>query len=710
MNIANEPDGINISVLSNANIDIFPTNNLSTFSNTIPRHLFPDSNKQYAICVDSVNVSSKFEQNILPKDRRFPPIMCVPNDIEVYFATVLYIRHSPVVPMSSLTHFPFENRFYLEYKNYTTHTEVRDAFLSINPANFKHAHLFGVSRSGKFFIKLRATSYQTRRKYHFDKKRAQLIEKKIDEISAQQELRDALPVDAVDEDDIEEDKEKLPLHLLLNTYYTNQSYTHAYRAVSGQSYGNYVSNINSVITDLGKDNYIMDSGLNTLYLYKGFVDNWLHCSTDKFAKRFIDGVPYYVVLLTPGTTVLYPLTDSIKSFYPSLSNTLVLQCDQVTQEATSGQFSRNIAYITIDKCAKNWPFRCSKTFKVEKFCMLETNDLDRLTIKIRTLDNRVPPLDFGHASIVNLRLKEMPLEESESKFFITINSDDNIYGNVSNTVSNFSVKLPYIKTLYGRAEWKVGLSSLILPKRFPLRSGLVRKIIIVHFSRAAIYKLKEQNITSNVEQFQTDGDIDVPTTFTTADITTKQEETIPDYVHNVESFIFFLNTNNNTAKVLRASLVDNKTKFHLEFLHSNIGIVVHSELAYYMGLSMVGLNKRDFNFVNIIGNNESYTFPNSHRFNENYPSSLFVYSDIIAERLVGGKPLQVLKILPVSFAEESDVLHYEFENVQFHKITRKYLDILSFKITSHDGNDISTSLRPEEDALNHAILTLVFVK
>ena len=151
-----EDDGVIVTLLSNGSMSQYPENTLSTFSNRVPPQMFHGENKKYAISLESINVSTNFSQEILPIDTRYPPVFCVPRYLESYVRDMLKINgDNTTVPMSTLSHFHQDNRFYLEYKNCITPRDVKYSFNKLNAHKLRYVHLFGVDGgTGAFFMRL----------------------------------------------------------------------------------------------------------------------------------------------------------------------------------------------------------------------------------------------------------------------------------------------------------------------------------------------------------------------------------------------------------------------------------------------------------------------------------------------------------------------------------------------------------------------------
>ncbi len=1060
--------GVVVTLLSNANMEEYPDNTLTTFTNKLPESMLKGEIKQYAISLESINTSTHFGQDILPVDKRYPPVMCVPNVLEKYVTDMLQIYHDTTEPMSMLSHFHHNTRFYMEYKNYLTPREVRDTLKYTNRMKMRYVNMFGVDgRTGAFYMKLKGkdirANYDTTVKYIAhryiemevmkmvkmrimaeedarkeqerieaekeakriaaeeeakriaaeeearriaaeeearriaaeeearriaaeeearriaaeeearriaaeeearriaaeeeakriaaeeearriaaeeearriaaekeekkrkakeeleNRKRAkkkkvekllddmlEILKKKttqdtnvvwdkvsevvvtmhepveevtedtdpaveqVEDVTVQEPVEEVAedtdpaveqvedvtvqePVEEVAEDTdpaveqvedvtveepVEEEEEeertessvvaedtdpaveqggeetdpllkkmkhvtellkimtereeertqpsipedteprsrtrrsaiyipqsieqkvkeistqlydtlyaqllldvrevggivypdKLLLdtyrqkHLLINTTMPKVMGRHAYRLFNAaeKAYGQYVYD---VLYDVGmlqytelidftgiEERYRFGNTHHTIYVYKGFLDNWLRMQDINLVDAtvvYIDNVPYYKKVVSERHALMMRGENATtKAFIPSFNDTFVVQCDQIQQQLHSRGFTRNLAYFTIDAKAKVWPYRHAEAFVSQQMCPLEGNDLKKLTVRIRTLENTVPKLQPGQCTIVKLKLRET--KKMDTGFYVTANSKDNVYELMQNTVADFTVKLPYPKALYGHEDWFVGLFSLIIPNRYPLPEDIhEKKIMYCRFKPENPTVPFTFSIDDFVEKLNNGSTYKVPTLFRESNDKIVGMEAVPRYVHDAKSLAYFFNTSQIASKYVKVSLVEHDTKISIKFQRFNYGIILPSKLAYFMGMSVVGVEKTEY--VHIIANDvtNEYTFPVAHRFKEKNPSSIFVYSDMITESLVGGVPLQVLKIIPVPSENDSTVMTFRPDTVEYHKVNRKFLDLLHFKIRSHDGSTISVVPRDGENIINETIMTLHFIQ
>lgn len=373
--------------------------------------------------------------------------------------------------------------------------------------------------------------------------------------------------------------------------------------------------------------------LNYLFFHPKFFDAIDIGSSDDFGKVWIDNEMYYVK---------YSKTP-LKS--RSFCQGLKIEIPKMIQICSSSidQESYNVKNIMrrFSVTEKDVGTYITKVFKNQTFFEI-SKDLTSFKINLCDESGEILVLNTGTPTYVKIQLspKEM------SHFPLYLRSDNIDTRGFENKPFKFNCPLPGTID-FNVGHWKVALQSISYINTLQM----LDEPFFVFYSEDR--SLEDKNRIKHM----------VPKNI-------KSLQKVTDFFFNELKHIV-------THEITKHGVIK------LEFL-KDARIIIAKDLAIVLGGErLVG---DDTYVLDIVGSpGTPFLFEKKPRFLPIFAQSLYLYSDICEETIVGETHSKLLKIVPLSHSNLNERVTYESVEMEYLELSRKEISCISFEIRTHTG-------------------------
>lgn len=281
----------------------------------------------------------------------------------------------------------------------------------------------------------------------------------------------------------------------------------------------------------------------------------------------------------------------------------------------------------------------------------------------------------------------------QNSFYVTLCSNGSLDCYPENTLSKFTVKLPYTVELSNNENWFVGLYSASIPK---FRYESTQKVSV-----------KISNLYGTF----------VNTPASIISLISCSKIFFDNIQKEVENKKFFNQYKDVKFKKLAIDKID-KSKFVSIPFTKSIDIYLEHSVEYSVKrlfnaiYTQIPEIKRDDVNKEFENNLKNPDLQNSHIFGNNTfeeiivnaSHKIFFYVDIIKPQIVNNTTARTLYIKPIKSSME-DNIEFNAQNVQYCGLEKFYINEISVLITDEHGNQINF-----EDGTNYTSLVLHFLK
>ena len=272
------------------------------------------------------------------------------------------------------------------------------------------------------------------------------------------------------------------------------------------------------------------------------------------------------------------------------------------------------------------------------------------------------PLAKGQPSIVSLKLTDSIPKAMEDSFMLTCTSapQEFFQNNSTHTFSNHftqPIQFPL------NSQYECALVSISVPSRFKLDFEPFERYIMMIF-------------------YKENGEVEA-----TKDIY------FPETLHSVSEVIAIFTSHVDT-KYLEVALINSTGCIVLKPMYK-MQMTIRGRFFQFLGGHH--MEEKVPNIIDIIryplGN---YTFARPPQFQYYIPSALWLYCSIVKPSLLSGQMLQVLRIIKSQSSDMgltgrnvAPVIHYNFENLQWHPVSKNMIHNIDFFMRDQSGAAIS---------------------
>lgn len=322
------------------------------------------------------------------------------------------------------------------------------------------------------------------------------------------------------------------------------------------------------------------------------------------------------------------------------------------------------------KFTLNSPY-CFYEVETKNFLQLSNTTLDSLDFQLVDNNNKQLELREGIPTLIKLHFKKM--DAFKKSFHVRISSGTKSNKN-GNDMQHFTVRMP--KTLYFNREWKVALSSILLPGRF-----------------CTFPEPQEIKFT-----YKHDGNLYIhKDTFPMRDMT---KEDLIEYINS-----YFAEHERKLGNVVE-KIGANEYEPSLEFKFHREGFFTLSEHA----CRVLGYGSEDFVYgkkrweIKFKPNERFARLKMSYGINVKYyrPNYILAYSNIVEPTPINAEMTNILKVFQVS--GDSSHMLYEFKHLEYHRLLNDIVDEIRIELRTHTGEYV----RFEKRSTSEVIVNLLF--
>ena len=415
------------------------------------------------------------------------------------------------------------------------------------------------------------------------------------------------------------------------------------------------------------------------------------------------GNQYYLVGGIGTYDYRYIVADkkfNINLFTP---NVIQIVCKNIIPNLSGSGHNYIIESLPLDysKRVTNFSPRSIKKYKIN------TTKINNVSITLTDEDNL--PLNFisGVPTIIKLKLVEM--NRNLTNFYIKTTNNDSKEIFRNNTCSSFYTKLP--KEIFLNDGWKVGLSSIYLPKNtHNVYKPMNNLIIEEYMSLKSDSPIREFNVEIIPGYY--DSSNTLRQTINACFFLQKIGLQFNINNHNGRFFISGYNIANDTA-------ISKDTVFKIKFHKKLLGLLgvtddflindtidhVFLTFCFYKTVDVfdVMICER-FSMVNALHENPiEYCFTAQPNLKFSISPWIFLYSNIVKPSITGHSSIPLLKIIPVNTDNYDKGYFIECDNLEYFPLVTDNFQILHFELRNHDGDLLGMEN-------GQVVLTLSFVE
>ena len=317
---------------------------------------------------------------------------------------------------------------------------------------------------------------------------------------------------------------------------------------------------------------------------------------------------------------------------------------------------------------------CFYEVESKNFLQLSNTILDSLDFKLVDGDNKRLQLREGTPTLIKLHFKKM--EANKKSFHVRISSGGARNGsNSDNDMSKFTVKLP--QTLYFNREWKVALSSILIPGRYcTLPEAGEIKFTYKHEGEVIVHK----------------------------DYFPMREMTKEDVIEFISDFF-----SSHVRKIgsVTEKLAANEYEPTLEFRFYKEGFFTLSDYAcQVLGYGAEDFTNRKKRFdIKFKPNETMAKLKMSYGINLNYfrPNYIMAYANIVEPTPVNAEMTNLLKVFQIS-GDKSHLL-YEFKHLEYHRLLNDIVNEIQIELRTHTGELVSFEKRSTTQVIVNLLFT-----
>ena len=385
-------------------------------------------------------------------------------------------------------------------------------------------------------------------------------------------------------------------------------------------------------------------------------------SLNYIGTRQIDNEPYHVYEYLSNTTIFFACNTSwtvLPSFYQP---TIFIETNCIDGQIYNQKVKKQIGFSNVPNNDYTQHITYFyKEFEAVQFYPLKISNFDKLEIKLVDIEGNQIRLLPGRATLVKFILRPRRTNMSINKHFINVSSKKETGISKDNTESNFKVQLPRPINLYGR--WRATILAAIFPSQFKLELTEFERALIIHIFPTATDSLKYALVLPNVNSI----------------------EEIANYIENKTDYNIEVEIDAITGGLSLTS------KFHVKYQ-------LNAALFYFLG----GIQP-ETDTVNILtlerARDQAVTFHRPPRFEQHWPSTVFVYADFIKHSIVGGEMMKTIKIIPIVSRNiiNNTYLQHEWKTLEWHEINNSVLHTLHFELRGQGGDLIQFNNKPDDE-------------
>ena len=382
----------------------------------------------------------------------------------------------------------------------------------------------------------------------------------------------------------------------------------------------------------------------------------------------IDGSTYNVYGLLPGTHYFFAITRSWQRIPSHFEPSVFIECPSIDHHLFNNTLVAQLGHCGIPE---HMTAGGAKGFHLEilkpTYFTLSTNKLQAVHVKLCDKNGNRLKLAPGPSTILKFHLRRVIQEERMNSHFVQVTSKAQT-GVGTNNANKFTVQLPFPLQLHSDSflgQWKVGISSAIIPSRFKLTLSEESRIINIHFHQVETFTL------------------------------------ILPHHSTLNEVCDFLN--NNTKSFLLAEEDSLTGGLRLTPQHT-MNITMRSVLYNFLGGSVSDIEAEPIVQIRRLPE-QPFVFPRPPRYEKEFPTSAFVYANFIEPSIVAGQFLRILRIISLSTNHKHGRHHLvkDFKHLEMHNVTTSRLQTLSFELRSHDGTPLDF-----QDQSSEVMFNLVF--
>ena len=370
--------------------------------------------------------------------------------------------------------------------------------------------------------------------------------------------------------------------------------------------------------------------LNFLFFHENFF-NAIDIERKDFKKVYIDTQMYYYMLYSK------PLKS--KNFCKGL----IIQLPKVIQLCSKTIDQKSYNPMNIVKRFAVYPEEIgqyvTKVFSKENYVEVGASPRSfHLCLVDENFENLVLSSGIPTYCKIHFTAKEM----KTFSLFVNSKNDESI-SSVVNKANSFRVLLPSRINL-SIGEWRVALSSISYKYKLHILDELWLDYYV-------------QDRSKSMDEIK---------------------HSIPKSLSSLEEIITYFF---NSIKDLVTYEYDKNGLLKLEF--QNLGrLRISKPLAIILG----GNNSSQGSFLEIFrGRGSTYLFEKKPQFLPVFPTSFYIYSDVVEESIIGEMHAKLLKIVPLKEESVGKYFTYEANQLEFLDISTKEISEMSFEIRTHTG-------------------------
>lgn len=626
-----------IFLLSNGSVDCYPSNTLTKFRNLFPYKFETNSKRKYEVSLDAIGISNTYRNISLPENPSIPSVI-VSNLRRVNHLQKYNVKFEANEDGNGCQ-FQY---FFMEDKYYTK-KEIEKFFSRVN----ENSQLTNMSfENGQINIKSNGTLTNG----HF--------------VFVHESFRNSFGLPSYDE------------------------FKEFYEEIDKEDYDydGYISNFEK-----------------SYYIRRG--DKYLLNSAAAITKQSFKGELYYGYYMRVPAHVVYGLRDVLSVKLPKL---IKVKCPSIDQQVFNSEFSKDLMCFTPAITNGNYIYH---EFTSKQFCTISNTCLNDIAISICDENNRRLDLLPGISTILKLSLKKMGALDDTFNVRLTSEKSERNYKNENN---NFRVVLP--ETLKLSRQWKTALSSISFPGQFT--TFLKER----YQERTIKYEIRE--ITS-IKTENENGEKTIGPPIETRRVT--YEHTLQsDQCYTEETLVNEMNSFLSQKRIGRLE-IDVDTKKYKFVVTSNpfnayagklyLQVSIGIDLAFVLGMTNEEEARETNSYQGVELSNTitkflTYEFSDeqireksvdifcSRFIDVDYfkPKYMMVYANFVSPSIVGGKYLNLLKVIPLTEQKTSMVLK-EFKSKDFYEILYTDIKEIEIQLRSHDG-ELLNFLSPHDVLVN----------
>lgn len=610
-----------VTLMSNACTNQFTANTLTSFTNKLPQNLTFDNLNEWFVSVHSLGVSTKFYNVKMPRNKHLPNFKLIVkvHDLPKAKCTALYqnmLRYGDVEMWHlELNESKYEKSFVeslreqpVEFMEMLSHDQniygkseeaILNAHLQLgNMESTANSGLAGSNLTSLNSAKL----YESKVTYSVETDRIETVFK-----------NGFLTVDEI----LESFNIWVQLGLPLKVHAKKKDY----------------------FTVTAVDSQLFDCYGFTLMIHSNSVENFSF-QTNSLRKTKYSGEDYFCKDFNTKYDVL---VGQSKNWYYNYPEIISVECDQVKEEIHNSVLEKHVTVVCPHFQEKENYFNF--VTDILHFHPLCNNYLDRISVRLKDLNNKCLSLLPGPATYIKLLFKKM---SSSDSFNIKLSKNSN----------SFVTVLPQPVNLDN--SWKCTLSSISFPTEYlplPFESKK-RKMWYIDGDMTKVSTLPNIQYTKGlliqiINQFFSRISVNFSVENDRLSITTKKSLKFgfSTPVAHILGFDKDFNSNSYPSQSLAYS--DNNEVVSLELKTNNA-----TKMALFYRPIIIDYLR---------------------------PYYLMIYANIIDHCIVGSQYIKLLRIVPVNRYNGNSYELHEFPQAEYHGLESTYFDSIKIEIRDHAG-------------------------